>query len=81
MFFTVSDEYVPKMLPLMRSYQAAVSSGRLLCVDFTSLSDYLWLLREACQQLSSHRSLALLYLAAAVSDFYIPADKMVSNLC
>ena len=53
-----------------------------LCkVSFTSLSDYLWLLRSASQQLATtaednpsvHR---LLYLAAAVSDFYIPAIQL-----
>lgn len=63
---------------MIKAYKTAVSEDRLLCIDFTSLSEYLWLLRAICQQLSDHGALALLYLAAAVSDFYIPADKMVS---
>lgn len=75
---TVSKEIARKVLPLLRSYKTAIAENRLLCVDFVSLSDYLWLLREACQCLSSHLELAMLYLAAAVSDFYIPADKLVS---
>ncbi|XP_046682472.1 phosphopantothenate--cysteine ligase [Homalodisca vitripennis] len=72
----VSDNFVPKMLPLLKNYQSAISTGRLLCIDFTTLSDYLWLLREACLQLAPLQKRALIYLAAAVSDFYIPADKI-----
>uniref|UniRef100_A0A1B6L3S7 DNA/pantothenate metabolism flavoprotein C-terminal domain-containing protein n=1 Tax=Graphocephala atropunctata TaxID=36148 RepID=A0A1B6L3S7_9HEMI len=72
----VSNNYVSRMLPLLRGYQLAMSSGRLLSIDFTTLSDYLWLLREACLQLAPVGSRALVYLAAAVSDFYIPADEM-----
>ncbi len=48
----------------------------MLEVHFTSLSDYLWLLRAVCQLLAPFGSRAMLYLAAAVADFYIPAGKM-----
>ncbi|KAG0710393.1 hypothetical protein GWK47_022891 [Chionoecetes opilio] len=50
--------------------------GRLLWLTFTSLSDYLWLLRSATQCLQRLAPKALLYLAAAVSDFYIPQDEI-----
>ena len=49
-----------------------------LCkVSFSSLSDYLWLLRASSQELSKlEKSRAMLYLAAAVSDFYIPREDL-----
>lgn len=49
-----------------------------LCqISFTSLSDYLWLLRSASQQLGkTAQNSCLLFLAAAVSDFYIPARQL-----
>lgn len=49
----------------------------LLMVDFTTLSEYLFLLRAAAQFMSCCNEQALIYLAAAVSDFYIPKDSMV----
>ena len=58
----------------LRAYEAVRTSGRLLEVPFTSLSDYLWLLHAACQNLSTLGDRAVLYLAAAVSDFYIPSS-------
>jgi len=48
-------------------------------VEFTTIVDYLHLLRATTRILDSHGSSAVLYLAAAVSDFYIPRDKMVSS--
>ena len=49
---------------------------RLLEISFTTLYDYLWSLRAVCQCLNAFGPRALLYLAAAVSDFYIPYDGM-----
>lgn len=37
----------------------------------------MWLLRAGCECLAAFEKRAVLYLAAAVSDFYIPSDKMV----
>nr|CAG4641797.1 EOG090X085T [Eurycercus lamellatus] len=48
----------------------------LIMVSFNTLSDYLWLLRGAAQEMHILGPLALLYLAAAVSDFYIPKNQM-----
>lgn len=49
---------------------------RLLAVGFTTIFDYLFLLRECCQSLAAAGSLALVLLAAAVSDFYVPEAEM-----
>jgi len=45
-------------------------------LDFVTVNDYLFLLREAAQIISKMDVNAMYYLAAAVSDFFIPADKM-----
>ena len=51
-------------------------NGLLREIPFTTLSDYLWLLRACCETLAPLGEHAMLYLAAAVSDFYIPASSM-----
>lgn len=48
----------------------------LLAVPFTTIFDYLFLLRECCQALATAGPNALVFLAAAVSDFYMPENEM-----
>lgn len=49
-------------------------------ITFTSLAEYLYSLQElTCNVLSQLDSRVMLYLAAAVSDFYIPREEMVSG--
>lgn len=55
---------------------AREAAPRLLSIPFTSLASYLWLLRATSQLLAATPSPALLYLAAAVSDFYIPGCEL-----
>ena len=75
---SVRPEYTDTLLPVLRQYQACKKSGKYLLLNFTSLTDYLWLLRAATQALAPIGKNALLYLAAAVSDFYLPQDQIVS---
>ena len=51
----------------------------LLSIPFTTVFEYLFLLRELAAALASAGSSALMFLAAAVSDFYIPEAEMVSE--
>jgi phosphopantothenate-cysteine ligase len=51
--------------------------GTLLLVEFNTLSDYLFLLRTMAEALGNLGSQIMFYLAAAVSDFYIPEESMV----
>ena len=68
------------MRPALRKYQNYTSQGRLCCIDFISLTDYLYLLRDISRHLGRVRgSEAMWYLAAAVSDFYVPLDKLVEH--
>ena len=55
----------------------AIDCGRLLLLPFTTVVDYLFLLRACCMALSPFGLRALVYLAAAVSDFYVPEVQMV----
>lgn len=53
-----------------------VDSGKLHFCEFVSIVDYLSLLKACAHKLSSLKQRALLYLAAAVSDFYIPPEEL-----
>lgn len=53
--------------------------ARLLPVSFSTIFEYLFLLREACQSLNRVGSLGMIFLAAAVSDFYVPEHEMATN--
>ncbi|KAF5908722.1 phosphopantothenate--cysteine ligase-like, partial [Clarias magur] len=73
---TVDQTQLPNITKVLKRYQAVKSAGLLLPVEFSTLSEYLHLLKAAAQALSSIGSKAMFYLAAAVSDFYIPASEM-----
>ena len=69
---------VDVLAPVLLRYKAAHAAGAILHVSFTTVSEYFWLLRAACECLANLGARAMLYLAAAVSDFYIPKDRVVS---
>lgn len=73
---TVLPEYTENLMKVLRKYKEALSQDRLLQLTFTTLSEYLWLLKSACQALACLKSKAILYLAAAVSDFYVPSNEL-----
>ena len=54
----------------------AASAERLLAMPFTSVTEYLTLLREASVALGAADAHAMMLLAAAVSDFYVPDEDM-----
>ena len=67
------------MTTTWENYQQVKKTNRLLEVAFTTLTDYLWYLKIVCQTLKPMGPRALLYLAAAVSDFYIPRQDMAEH--
>ncbi|XP_076239330.1 phosphopantothenoylcysteine synthetase isoform X2 [Calliopsis andreniformis] len=73
---TVLPEYTEKLATILYKYKEALNQDKLLQITFTTVSEYLWLLRSACQALSCLKNKAILYLAAAVSDFYIPSNEL-----
>ncbi|KAH6800268.1 phosphopantothenate-cysteine ligase-like protein [Perilla frutescens var. hirtella] len=54
----------------------AASNGTLLKLPFTTIFEYLQNLQLISSSMSSLGSSALFYLAAAVSDFYVPWESM-----
>jgi len=64
----------PGLASTLSAYQEAKLGDLLMCAEFETLGDYLYLLRSASLASRSAGRNACLYLAAAVSDFYI-ADK------
>ncbi|KAJ1653492.1 Phosphopantothenate--cysteine ligase cab2 [Dispira simplex] len=75
----IKPDYQANMRQAVSKYQAALQERRLLMITFTTLSDYLFLLRSATRCLSRLGPRVMCYLAAAVSDFFIPAQKMVEH--
>lgn len=76
-FSTVKPDSVDVLAPILLRYKAAHAAGAILHVSFSTVSEYFWLLRAACECLANVGPRAMLYLAAAVSDFYIPKDRVV----
>lgn len=79
MIFAVKPDSVDVLAPILAKYKIAQDSGRILYINFTSVHDYFWLLRAACEWLATCGPRALLYLAAAVSDFYVPSNQLVCS--
>ncbi|KAJ2840871.1 Phosphopantothenate--cysteine ligase cab2 [Coemansia sp. 'formosensis'] len=71
----VKREWEEKMGRDLDLYQKYTGS-KLLMVNFTTLSDYLFLLREVSLLVASLGPRVMFYLAAAVSDFFIPSHSM-----
>ncbi|CAB3235233.1 unnamed protein product [Arctia plantaginis] len=76
---SVKPDSVDVLAPILLRYKAAHAAGAILHVSFTSVSEYFWLLRAACECLANVGARAMLYLAAAVSDFYIPKDRVPTH--
>ncbi|XP_040059755.2 phosphopantothenate--cysteine ligase [Gasterosteus aculeatus] len=72
----VNQQVLPDIARALKRYQEVKEGRLLLPIEFSTLSEYLHLLKAAAQALSAIESKAMFYLAAAVSDFYIPASEM-----
>ncbi|AEO54888.1 hypothetical protein MYCTH_2085895 [Thermothelomyces thermophilus ATCC 42464] len=70
------DEDAAKMLHVLRKYRDARDRNMLLLLPFVSISDYLHELRSVARLMRPLGPRGLLYLAAAVSDFFVPPDRM-----
>lgn len=72
----VKSEYQLKMRRVLQQYQTAKNERLLLLLPFTTVTEYLFELRGLATLLQPMGSRAMFYLAAAVSDFFIPRDRM-----
>lgn len=72
----VNPEYQEKMLSVLRKYHEARKHNELLVLSFTTITEYLWELKEIATRMRPLGPRALFYLAAAVSDFFLPKDRI-----
>lgn len=65
---------------LMELYKRSVKKeGRLLMLPFTSVHEYLHMLKSVSETLTPVGKRAMVYLAAAVSDYYVPNEEMAEH--
>ncbi|KAG6842771.1 hypothetical protein H0H93_003480, partial [Arthromyces matolae] len=64
------------LLQVLTAYKSVHAAGTLHTMNFVTVNDYLWLLRAVSQELSVLGKKSMYYLAAAVSDFFLPQQKM-----
>lgn len=67
--------YSSRLQMALKERQVALQEGRLLTIPYRSVEEYLAKLQLSTMALKNSQALALVYLAAAVSDFYIPKDQ------
>lgn len=67
------------MRSLLRKYRNAKQNNLLLVLSFTSVTEYMFELRALANLMKPLGSSALFYLAAAVSDFFIPSNRMAEH--
>lgn len=79
-----SDSYIKvkasertQLTQVLTTYKAVQKAGTLHSLTFVTVNDYLWLLRAISQEMSVLGRESMYYLAAAVSDFFLPRQKMV----
>ena len=75
----VKDEHREEMLHVLREYVAAKDNNMLLLLPFVTVTDYLWELRAIAKLMRPLGASGLFYLAAAVSDFFIPENRMAEH--
>lgn len=74
-YILVKQDEFDNFFPILKKYKNAKEANKILTIPFTTLIEYMWLLRGSC--ILMNNKYCLLYLAAAVSDFYIPPNEMV----
>lgn len=72
----VRKEYQEKMRRVLEEYHYAKQNRLLLLLPFVTVTDYLFELRALAILMQPVGSRAMFYLAAAVSDFFIPRERM-----
>ncbi|KAI5464202.1 DNA/pantothenate metabolism flavoprotein [Mariannaea sp. PMI_226] len=76
---TVRREDENKMRDVLRKYHQARDNNMLLMLPFVTIVDYLHELREIARLMRPLGPSGLLYLAAAVSDFFVPPDRIAEH--
>lgn len=69
-------ELKKKTAEAVQQYRSVYEDGSLLALSFTSVDDYFFLLKLVAECVAPWKERVLFYLAAAVSDFYIPQSEL-----
>ncbi|KAH3679581.1 hypothetical protein WICMUC_000914 [Wickerhamomyces mucosus] len=72
----INPKYSKRMLEIYQKYQYARDQSLLLLLPFTTVNQYLFSLKTVSKTLHLINTKALFYLAAAVSDFFLPISKL-----
>lgn len=75
----VPQQYLTPMLTVLRKYRRAKAHNLLLLLPFQTITSYLFTLREIAMCMRPLGDKAMFYLAAAVSDFFVPPSRMVEH--
>lgn len=75
----INPEFADQMLVVLRKYNQAKALRSFLAIPFTTVNQYLYTLRSISQLLQQVQADALFYLAAAVSDFFLPSSRMPNH--
>lgn len=75
---TITDD---NLLSTLKTYRQVRQEGRLISVPFDTVMEYLFLLLRLDSELTLHHSQVerVYYLACAVSDYYLPLDRMATH--
>ncbi|OAX41095.1 DFP-domain-containing protein [Rhizopogon vinicolor AM-OR11-026] len=65
-----------RLLSVLRAYKAVHEQETLHMLSFVTVNEYLWLLRAVSREMSVLGRKAMYYLAAAVSDFFLPQQRL-----
>jgi len=74
-----TPERLPLLLRVVRRHKEVHRLGTLHTLTFVTIDDYLFLLRALAKSMRVLGRQAMYYLAAAVSDFFLPRYKMVGH--
>ncbi|GLI60451.1 hypothetical protein VaNZ11_002608 [Volvox africanus] len=75
----IRHEHAAAVAQVLRAQRACREAGTLLTIKYETIFEYLTYLRIIADLLRPLGPRAMLYLAAAVSDFYIPWNQLVEH--
>ncbi|KAJ7959069.1 phosphopantothenate--cysteine ligase 2-like [Quillaja saponaria] len=75
----VREQHAKAVKRAIMKHHAAVADGRLLKLSFTTIFEYLQILKQIAMETRCLGTHAMFYLAAAVSDFYKPWKDMAEH--
>ena len=75
-YLNIDTNNSSRMKSELRCYNHCIKNKMLLSISFTTINEYLFLLQFISEQINYLKEKVCFYLAAAVSDFYIPDEEV-----